>query len=489
MRRPSSLAVRTTALCLAVAGVMALVAGGVSVRLVGTTSREISQQTLAAEADVVAAQLAESRLGARRLNEILQGQGVEVVRRGATGGLAGVDETAVEAARRAGLAEVSAEVPLHGTARVNGSTLLVEGRTVEGDIAIALVGRVATAEGSGRRLLNNVVFALGIGLLVAAGAGSLLARRLAGPLRRTAAVASAMSHGRRDLRVPPEGPRELVEVGESINTLANALAYSEARQREFLLSVSHELRTPLTAVTGFAESLADGVVTGAEVPEVGRVIGQEAERLNRLVSDLLDLARLGADDFRLDIADVDLTALLAESAQVWHARCAAAGVAFSLVAPLAPGTGPGRPAAAAPGGGRPGGERAAGDAGGVADRAGPATRPGRGGHRGPRRRPGPGGGGLRAGVRAGRVAFAVRGRPAGGDRPRAGSRARAGDPHGRTDRGGTGTGGWRPIHGVVADGTAGGRDPTVARRLAPGTQTTDGPKFEKYLRSVTGESR
>jgi signal transduction histidine kinase len=333
MRRPSSLAVRTTALCLAVAGVMALVAGGISVRLVGTTSREISQQTLSAEADVVAAQLAESLVGARRLNEILKGQGVELVLRGAAGGLTGADQTAVEAARRAGLTEVTADQQLHADARVNGSTLLVEGRTIKGKVAIALVGKVATASGTGRRLINNVVFALGIGLLVAAGAGSLLARRLAGPLRRTAAVASAMSHGRRDLRVPPEGPRELVEVGESINTLANALAYSEARQREFLLSVSHELRTPLTAVTGFAESLADGVVTGDEVPEVGRVIGQEAERLNRLVSDLLDLARLGADDFRLDIVDVDLAALLAESGQVWHARCAAAGVSFSLSSP------------------------------------------------------------------------------------------------------------------------------------------------------------
>jgi two-component system OmpR family sensor kinase len=336
MRRPSSLAVRTTALCLAVAGVMAVVAGGVSVRLVGSTSRDLSQQTLSVEADVVALQLAESRLGARRVNEILEKQGVDVVRRGAAGGLTGTDQAAVEAARRAGLARVTADSPLHGTARVNGATLLVEGRVVEGEVAIALVGKVAIAEGTGRRLLNNVVFALGIGLLVAAGAGSLLARRLAGPLRRTAAVASAMSQGRRDLRVPPEGPRELVEVGESINTLANALAYSEARQREFLLSVSHELRTPLTAVTGFAESLADGVVTGDEVPEVGRVIGQEAERLNRLVSDLLDLARLGAADFRLDIVDVDLVALLAESAQVWHARCAAAGVSFSLSVPSGP---------------------------------------------------------------------------------------------------------------------------------------------------------
>jgi signal transduction histidine kinase len=336
MRRPSSLAVRTTAICLAVAGVMALVAGGIAVRLVSTASRDITQQTLSAEADVVAAQLADSKLGARRINQILDGQGVHVVRRGATGGVVGTDEVAVEAARRAGLSRVSADAPLHGSARVAGALQLVEGRTVDGGVAIALVGKVAVAEGTGRRLLSNFVFALAIGLLVAAGAGLLLARRLAGPLRRTASVASAMSHGRRDLRVPPEGPRELVAVGESINALANALAYSEARQREFLLSVSHELRTPLTAVTGFAESLADGVVTGDEVPEVGRVIGQEAGRLNRLVSDLLDLARLGADDFRLDIVDVDLTELVAESAQVWHARCAAAGVAFSLESPAHP---------------------------------------------------------------------------------------------------------------------------------------------------------
>ena len=333
MRRPSSLAVRTTAICLAVAGVMALVAGGIAARLVSTASQEISQQTLSAEADVVAAQLAESKVGARRLNQILEGQGVEVVRRGATGGLVGTDQVAVQAARRAGLSRVATDAPLHGSVRVDGSVHLVEGRSVDDGVAIALVGKVAVAAGTGRRLITNFVFALAIGLLVASGAGLLLARRLSGPLRRTASVASAMSHGRRDLRVPPEGPRELVEVGESINALANALAYSEARQREFLLSVSHELRTPLTAVTGFAESLADGVVTGDEVPEVGRVIGQEAGRLNRLVSDLLDLARLGADDFRLDIVDVDLASLLAESAQVWHARCAAAGVAFALESP------------------------------------------------------------------------------------------------------------------------------------------------------------
>ena len=106
---------------------------------------------------------------------------------------------------------------------------------------------------------------------------------------------------------------------------------------EFLLSVSHELRTPLTAVRGFAESLADGVVTGPDAADAGRVIVREADRLDRLVGDLMELARLEADDFRLDPVPVDLAALAADAAAVWETRCADADVRFVLQ------TGPTRP--------------------------------------------------------------------------------------------------------------------------------------------------
>jgi signal transduction histidine kinase len=301
---------------------MALIAGVVSVRLVSTASRDTIRETLADQADVLAAQLSTARVAAPRVTQILRGQDVALVRRGPGGGMTGDDRRAVRAARRAGFADVTQDRPLHGSATVGGEVYVVEARALDDGGAVALVRTGAAAAGVGRRLVGNVLFALAVGMLVAAAAGLLLARLLAGPLRRTAEVAVSMSHGRRDLRVPPEGPRELVEVGESINALADALARSEARQREFLLSVSHELRTPLTAVRGFAESLADGVVTGDEVPSVGQTIEREAERLDRLVSDLLDLARLGADDFRLDRTDVDLTALVAESARVWENRCA-----------------------------------------------------------------------------------------------------------------------------------------------------------------------
>lgn len=173
---------------------------------------------------------------------------------------------------------------------------------------------------AGRRVPRAAALSLGISLLVGALAGGATARLLTRPLRHTAEAARAMGAGRRDVRVPVEGPPEIAEVAESLNALTEALATSEGRQRRFLLAVSHELRNPLTAVHGFAESVADGVVTGDEARAAGAVILAESNRLEHLVRDLLELARLGADDFRLDVAAVDVAALLDEAARVWTAR-------------------------------------------------------------------------------------------------------------------------------------------------------------------------
>ncbi|WP_435534106.1 histidine kinase dimerization/phospho-acceptor domain-containing protein, partial [Glaesserella parasuis] len=91
--------------------------------------------------------------------------------------------------------------------------------------------------------------------------------------------------------------------------LDHALATSEGRQREFLLSISHELRTPLSAIRGYGEALADGVIDPAATADAGRVLVTETDRLDRFVADLLELARLEADDFsieRVDVAAADL---------------------------------------------------------------------------------------------------------------------------------------------------------------------------------------
>jgi signal transduction histidine kinase len=91
--------------------------------------------------------------------------------------------------------------------------------------------------------------------------------------------------------------------------MAVQLEHARDAERAFLLSVSHELKTPLTAVLGYAEGLADGTV---DVAAAGAVIAKEAERLDRLVRDLLDLARMNRHEFSVRREPVDLGEIAAE---------------------------------------------------------------------------------------------------------------------------------------------------------------------------------
>ncbi len=96
---------------------------------------------------------------------------------------------------------------------------------------------------------------------------------------------------------------ELTELAEAINTMGDSLSRSQDLERQFLLSVSHELRTPLTSIIGYADAIADG--TSEDTASASAVIGSEARRLGRLLQDLLDLARLDAQKFSLDVQRVN----------------------------------------------------------------------------------------------------------------------------------------------------------------------------------------
>ena len=192
--------------------------------------------------------------------------------------------------------------------------LLVQPAEVARDLSLPALGRLAMA--------------LALGLLVAVVIGYWVARRLTRPLVQAAAAANAMSSGQRDVRVDPQGPSEVADIAIALNRLSAALNESEGRQREFFLTVSHELRTPLTSVKGYAEALADGVVPPEDVPAVAGVVRSEADHLDRLVADLLDLARLGAVDVAVEPVDLDLAGLGADAAAAWAGRAARAGVQF-----------------------------------------------------------------------------------------------------------------------------------------------------------------
>ncbi|HLF99100.1 MAG TPA: HAMP domain-containing sensor histidine kinase, partial [Acidimicrobiia bacterium] len=127
--------------------------------------------------------------------------------------------------------------------------------------------------------------------------------RLTAPLAATQQAARSIASGDLSARVGDAGrhDRELAEVAGAFDDMAEELERSRHLTREFLMSVSHDLRTPLTSIRGYAEALAEGATRSPEEGmRAARVIEGEARRLERLVSDLLDLARLDARRFTFD---------------------------------------------------------------------------------------------------------------------------------------------------------------------------------------------
>lgn len=319
----------------AVAALAVLLAAVVSIGLVRGAAAHQARRTLVRQADGYAALLDRParRAQAVRLAALSRRQGLELVTVTAAGQAIGPDRSLLPASLAA---QVAAGQDVSTSVREKGARRLVEGRPVEGGGGIVLLETADTANPLTTSLRWRLVVALGVGLAGAAVAGLLLGRRIARPLQVAARAARELSAGHRDVRLQPEGPTEVAAVAEGLSGLAEALARSEARQREFLLSISHELRTPLTAVRGSTEAIADGVVEGTEARDAARVAVAESERLERLVRDLLDLARLGADDFRIDLQPVDLVELVRAAASTWRHRCEPEGVELRLDVPPTP---------------------------------------------------------------------------------------------------------------------------------------------------------
>ncbi len=198
---------------------------------------------------------------------------------------------------------------------------LLEGRPLSVDGSVILIQPISIAGASAGAIIWRLALALVLGLAIAITLGFFAAQRLARPLRRASTAAMSMASGSRGVELASTGPKEVNEISTSLNALDSALTASEARQREFLLSVSHEFRTPLTAVKGYSEAISDGILSGDDAIEAARLISSESARLNRLVSDLLDLARLGAVDFAISEMRIDLQEFANEVRQVWGYRC------------------------------------------------------------------------------------------------------------------------------------------------------------------------
>lgn len=187
-----------------------------------------------------------------------------------------------------------------------------------------------------RRVADVVGTPLALGGLLLLVAGTALATLVIfrpAQARLSALEDAARRFGEGDLsaRAPAAGGDEVTAVANAFNRMATDLAARQAQlveadraRRQLLADVSHELMTPLTAIRGYAETLAlpQFVPSSTEGQRAVKVIQEEGERIERLVGDLLDLARFeaGGFSFAKELVDVDE---IFERVSERHARSAA----------------------------------------------------------------------------------------------------------------------------------------------------------------------
>ena len=189
-----------------------------------------------------------------------------------------------------------------------------------------LVLRPASVSAEWHPYFYDLLFAGLAGAVLAAGISLLLARSLTRPIRRVAAATQELATEGRAEPVPVDGPAELAALARAFNEMASELAVSRESERNFLLSVSHELKTPLTAIRGYAEGLAEGAFSAGDA---ARTILVESQRLERLVRDLLDLARMNRREFSVTTEQVDLAEVAREAVARHDASARAFGVVLS----------------------------------------------------------------------------------------------------------------------------------------------------------------
>jgi two-component system, OmpR family, sensor kinase len=161
-------------------------------------------------------------------------------------------------------------------------------------------------------LLGRLTLALAVGIVLGAALFWWLSHRLTGPVLALSRATQRVAAGKYDVEIPKtRGSDEIAQLSERFQSMVDKLAEAEKLKRSFLMSVSHELRTPLTAIRGHVEAVREGIVSDPEAVEASlEIVAAETDRLERLVGDVLDLAKLQAHRFTVRHEEVDLGRVL-----------------------------------------------------------------------------------------------------------------------------------------------------------------------------------
>jgi signal transduction histidine kinase len=169
-------------------------------------------------------------------------------------------------------------------------------------------------------VLGGTVFALVLGVF--------LARTLTRPLRELTSAIRAVTKGQLEQRITVRSRDELGELAAAFNQISADLARADQLREQMTADIAHDLRTPLTVITGYLESMRDGVLE----PSAARfeTMYGEAQHLQRLVQDLRTLSLADAGELSLRCRPTSPQALLERAVDAYSHRAGQKGITLSV---------------------------------------------------------------------------------------------------------------------------------------------------------------
>ena len=158
---------------------------------------------------------------------------------------------------------------------------------------------------------NQFIYIIIISIILASAMSYFLSQSFSKPLKRINNAAMEISRGNYDTKINLRSSREIIELGETMNSLAKQLSRVEQIRREFIANVSHEIRTPLSYLQGYSEVLIDGLAESEEDRQKYlRIIMEETVRLKTMVNEILQLSQIEAGHIQLQQKPFSMEALV-----------------------------------------------------------------------------------------------------------------------------------------------------------------------------------
>ena len=224
----------------------------------------------------------------------------------------------------------------------DGSVWLVFPQALAGRTADRLILLIAQPEPTVLQYFREIFFrplcfAGLIAFLFSLVLAALIARSVTQPLQRMATASEAIAQGDYDQQLSLSGPEEVQKVAGSFNSMASQVAATQQAQRGFLTNVSHDLKTPLTSIRGWSQALLDGTATDpSQQQRAAGIIYDETSRMERMVAQLLELARIESGQLELVHEAVDLQQLLTDIENSFALQAQEKGVALKVDAQPVP---------------------------------------------------------------------------------------------------------------------------------------------------------